>query len=104
MEVPVGTPMASPNGARSSVSWACFTSRGRAEFGDAGCPAVQIQAARVRASAVAPAPPSGLSATVTGSTVTLTWTAPAGGDPPTSYIVDAGSMAGASNVATFDTR
>jgi hypothetical protein len=47
-----------------------------------------------------PAPPSppSLSHTVSGSTVTFTWTAPAFG-PVTSYVVEAGSATGLSNLA-----
>jgi predicted phage tail protein len=40
---------------------------------------------------------------VSGSIVTLTWNAPVGGDPPTSYQVQAGSSAGQTNIASFDT-
>lgn len=53
----------------------------------------------------APAPPSApraFGATVTGSTVAFNWTAPAQGTP-TSYILEAGSAAGLSNVAVLNT-
>jgi len=52
---------------------------------------------------VAPLAPSGLTGTVTGTTVTLNWTAPAGGDAPTSYIVQAGTASGLNDIASFDT-
>jgi hypothetical protein len=50
-----------------------------------------------------PGPPTSLSATVVGRTVVLTWTAPAGGDPPTAYVVEAGSASGLSDLANADT-
>lgn len=46
-----------------------------------------------------PAPPAGLAATVTGSTVSLRWTAPAGGAD--SYVLEAGTASGAANVGTL---
>jgi hypothetical protein len=49
-----------------------------------------------------PAAPSGLSFTVQGALVTLTWRAPASGSPTISYLLEAGSSAGASNVAAID--
>jgi hypothetical protein len=50
----------------------------------------------------APATPVGLIATVVGTTVTLTWTA-APGCPATSFVIQAGSAPGASDLASFDT-
>ena len=46
--------------------------------------------------------PTDLQAAVTGTTVRLTWGPPAQGTPA-SYVIEAGSSAGASNLATFDT-
>jgi len=53
--------------------------------------------------AVAPGTPAGLAANVVGSTVTLTWTPPAGACPATSYIIEAGSATGLANLATLST-
>ncbi len=47
--------------------------------------------------------PSSLTSTVSGSVVTLNWSAPAGGCPPTSYVIQAGSTAGGANLANFST-
>jgi hypothetical protein len=49
-----------------------------------------------------PLPPSGLTAAATGNNVTLGWTAP-GGQTLTSYIVQAGSQPGSSELANFST-
>jgi hypothetical protein len=102
-----GTGAAGPSIGASSVSWSCFSRLGGATgtFGVSGCPAprVTLRALAGAAPLVAPAAPSGLSGTVTGSTVTLTWTAPVGGDAPSSYIVQAGSAPGLSDLASFDT-
>jgi hypothetical protein len=51
----------------------------------------------------APDAPTGLTSNVSGTTVTLTWGAPAGGCPPTSYILQAGSSSGSSNLANLTT-
>ena len=50
-----------------------------------------------------PGPPGGLSASVTGSAVTLTWRPPATG-AATSFIVEAGSATGLANLANFNTN
>jgi hypothetical protein len=47
----------------------------------------------------APGAPGGLAITSSGSTVTLGWNAPAGGCAPTSYVLQAGSSAGGSDLA-----
>ena len=51
----------------------------------------------------APSAPTGLTSTVSGGTVTLAWSAAAGGCAATSYVLQAGSSAGASNLANFNT-
>jgi hypothetical protein len=53
-------------------------------------------------SAVAPPdPPTNLSGTVVGSTVNLSWTPPAGGTPPTSYLIEAALTAGGPIIASL---
>jgi len=49
-----------------------------------------------------PGVPSGLTASASGSTLNLSWTAPAGGSP-TSYIIEAGSASGLADLASFST-
>ena len=53
--------------------------------------------------AAPPEVPGLLSAAVTGRVVSLTWSAPSSGAPPSSYLLEVGSTSGASNVAAFDT-
>jgi hypothetical protein len=61
--------------------------------------------ARIRPNAVGSAPgaPANLLATANGGNVTLTWVAPASADPVVSYIIEAGSLPGAANLANFST-
>ena len=91
-----------------AISWSCFTrAAGTGMFGMSDCPPLRAPAAPLRpataAPIVAPGAPTNFTATVTGSTVVLNWTAPVGGDAPTSYSVQAGSTNGASDLANFDT-
>ena len=51
-----------------------------------------------------PEPPSGLQARVTDSTVLLKWVSPTSGNPPTSYVIQAGSRVGTSNLANVSTN
>jgi hypothetical protein len=51
----------------------------------------------------APGPPVNLSVTISGATVMLTWTPPQTGGAVSSYVLEAGSSPGASNVIAFDT-
>ena len=88
-----------------TVSWQCFTSfSGGRAFGASGCPAVASPfRPATSAPLTAPSAPTGLSATVTGSIVALNWSAPIGGDAPSSYLVQAGSSSGLTDIASFDT-
>src|SRR6185503_5515776 len=56
-----------------------------------------------RAAATAPGAPLNLNSTVQGGTVTLTWGAPGGADPATSYFLEAGASSRAANLAAFST-
>jgi Tol biopolymer transport system component len=58
---------------------------------------------RLLVGAVTPGAPSGLVATLSGSTISLTWTAPASGGPPSSYLIEAGSAPGLSDLAQLST-
>lgn len=103
-----GPNSAAASGSIASVSWSCFTrAPGTGSFGTDDCPPARVPAPRqypsTAAALSAPGAPTGLTATVSGSTVALAWTAPVGGDAPTSYTVQAGSANGLSNLANFDT-
>jgi hypothetical protein len=53
--------------------------------------------------ATSPGSPRNLVASASGSSVTLSWVAPNGGDPMTAYVIEAGSAPGLANLAAFST-
>lgn len=50
-----------------------------------------------------PGTPGSLSASISGFSVTLTWNAPPSGGVPTTYLIEAGSSSGGTDLATFAT-
>ncbi len=52
---------------------------------------------------VVPVPPSGLTASVSGRVISLSWTPPTTGATPTSYVVDVGTISGSANLGSFNT-
>ena len=73
--------------------------------GDSGCfsAGARTQTRAVGATATAPGPPLNLSGSSSGSTVTLTWSAPIAGDPVVTYYIEAGSRTGLADLANFAT-
>lgn len=87
--------------ATSGVSNGTYYVRVRAQnaSGTSGASNESILVVGSAACTSAPNAPSGLTIVTSGSTVTLTWSAPAGGCPSTSYLLQAGSSTGTSDLA-----
>jgi hypothetical protein len=86
-------------GASSPDIARCLSGAGEAACFSGARPIGQIPTA----GATAPGAPGGLTATSSGNAVTLTWSAPASGDPVVTYIIEAGSTSGLSNLAVVTT-
>jgi hypothetical protein len=67
-----------------------------------GAHAIAVSNLRDQANLVAPGAPGNFTATSSGSTVFLSWSAPSG-DPAASYNIEAGSAPGLANLANFNT-
>lgn len=80
---------------------ACFTSR--RVLGADDIAGIRFIYGTSSTTTTAPGPPSGLTASASGSSATLFWNAPITGGTPTSYIIEAGSSGGATNLANFST-
>lgn len=88
--------------ADTPILWHCLASG--TLWQPADCPPRVIRSLqRADAALTAPGGPADLVSAVSGARVTLTWSAPAVGDPPASYVVEAGSAAGLADLANFDT-
>jgi hypothetical protein len=88
-------------GTDAPIQWHCITSA--SSWRPADCPVRSTTALRGEAAVSAPGAPANLAGTVAAARVTLTWTAPAGGDPPLSYVIEAGSTTGRADLAALDT-
>ena len=84
--------------ANLTVTWSCVTQ-------GVGCPARlgQLTPNPGALTGTAPGSPGNLMSSVNGSTVNLGWLGPTSGDQPTSYVIEAGSAPGLSNIVVFDT-
>ena len=109
VSAPLAAVSAAPAGSTSavSISWTCLTATGTPFSGVCGAmaPTSRLAAASMHAAA-SPFAPGGLTQAVSGSTVMLSWTPGAAtpGEPVYSYIIEAGSASGLSNIVdNFDT-
>ncbi|MBI3400000.1 MAG: fibronectin type III domain-containing protein [Acidobacteria bacterium] len=87
----------------TNVPGGTYYVRVRAQNGAGTSAASNEVAFTVGSSVCTPSAPTGLTSTVTGSSVSFSWTAPAGTCAATSYELDAGSSTGASNLAVVNT-
>ncbi|MGQ0736906.1 MAG: fibronectin type III domain-containing protein [Acidobacteriota bacterium] len=95
-------PSSAPS-APMTVSWACFSGDGAGGLESSIACAAPRFALSAQVSAPFTAAPINLQRLVQGTTVVLTWNPPPGPDQPTSYVVEAGTNIGSSNITTFDT-
>lgn len=88
-----------------TTTWNCFAGSRAGIFAAERCATpVTIGARTFHALAGTPSTPAGLASSVNGTTVTLTWSYLSGQNPDaSSFIVEAGSSSGLSNIASFDT-
>lgn len=85
------------------VSWGCFSAVPSGAADSSGdCPALRPGAHAAQTGQIVSAAPSNLTAIVQGTTVILGWGVPPGSQP-TSYVVEAGTVSGSSNITAFDT-
>ena len=107
----VGSVSGSTSGTSSSfagttTNWSCLTAGSAGIFGsvaDCGASGIHVSSQGRITALAAPGPSANLSGSVNGSTVILNWLAPTSADPATSYVIEAGSSSGATNIAVFDT-
>lgn len=83
--------------AAAVVAWDCF-----AGAAPGSCAAGRVSALAVLTGEAVTTAPTNLTRTVQGATVQFSWGAPPGSQP-TSYVIEAGSTSGVSNIAVFDT-
>jgi hypothetical protein len=86
--------------AAANVSWACFT--GESFGASRDCPAPRVGTQGVATGEIVTAAPTNLTRVVSGTTVVLSWGVPPG-NQPTSYVIEAGTGPGLSNITVFDT-
>ena len=107
-----GLPPIVATGQSVSVEWTCVASG--ADRGFSGifssargvCPERSnslVSASSMSAAATAPGAPLNLTSTINESTVFLTWSPAGGADPASSYVIEAGSASGRSDLANIDT-
>jgi hypothetical protein len=84
----------------ATVSWACFT--GESFGAGRDCPAPRVGAQSVGTGEIITTAPTNLERGVNGTTATLRWGVPPG-NLPTSYVIEAGTGPGLSNITIFDT-
>lgn len=103
--ISVSAPAAAVSAALVTNTWNCFVGGREGILAPSGCGgAIAIGAESVHQLAGTPSTPTGLQFTVTGSTVTLTWTFVSGANPnASSFVVEAGTSAGVSDITSFDT-